>query len=210
MRLRSSASFLTLLMGALPPCGSSFLSRVDSHIESPVGNRLSVREATVLDEPFFLNVRLDPAVLEMSREKTGPAFAHELREQFKWIIKGGSATDPDHRLFLHVVSLGAEGQGPIRDVGLVQGRIERDGPNGPTATIGFALAPEFWRRGLAVESVRASLARLRDRYGVRTVVAYTYAMNAASVQTLKRLGFQPGPRMILTEPGFLHGLQLKL
>lgn len=56
--------------------------------------------------------------------------------------------------------------------------------------LGFSLAPEFQRRGLAREAVGAWLERLRDAAGARAVVGISDRRNLPSKGLLSALGFE--------------------
>jgi RimJ/RimL family protein N-acetyltransferase len=55
--------------------------------------------------------------------------------------------------------------------------------------IGFALLPEFWRRGYATEAARATVEFARQRLGLERLAAITSPDNAASRGLLEKLGF---------------------
>ena len=55
--------------------------------------------------------------------------------------------------------------------------------------LGYALVPEFWRRGLATEAALALVAFVEASGGVRRLCAHTYPHLAASVRILERCGF---------------------
>lgn len=65
------------------------------------------------------------------------------------------------------------------------------------AEIGFELDPAHWRRGYAAEAIEAVLAYSFETLGLHRMGAVTFLENEASVQLLKRLGFE--------EEGVLRG-----
>lgn len=56
--------------------------------------------------------------------------------------------------------------------------------------IGYGLNPEAWGQGYATEAVRALVAVLLARPGVRRVTAQTATSNPASARVLEKLGFE--------------------
>jgi RimJ/RimL family protein N-acetyltransferase len=69
----------------------------------------------------------------------------------------------------------------------------------PDADVGFAFLPRFWRRGYALESASAVLARGREVHGLSRVLAITSPDNEASIALLARLGFTFERRARLSE-----------
>jgi RimJ/RimL family protein N-acetyltransferase len=62
------------------------------------------------------------------------------------------------------------------------------------AEVGYALVPEFWRRGLASEAAEAMVAWIAATRQVRSLFAHTFPELTASVRILERCGFVPdGP-----------------
>jgi ribosomal-protein-alanine N-acetyltransferase len=67
------------------------------------------------------------------------------------------------------------------------------------AEIGYAIVPEFWRRGLATEAAMALVEFVEASGGVRRLCAHTYPRLLASVRILERCGF------VLEGPGAEEG-----
>ena len=65
------------------------------------------------------------------------------------------------------------------------------------AEIGFELDPAHWRRGYAAEAIQAVLEYAFETLALHRMGAVTFLENEASVQLLKRLGFE--------EEGILRG-----
>ena len=57
------------------------------------------------------------------------------------------------------------------------------------AEVGYALVPEFWRRGLATEAAMALVEFVEASGAVRRLCAHTYPELTASVRILERCGF---------------------
>jgi ribosomal-protein-alanine N-acetyltransferase len=69
-------------------------------------------------------------------------------------------------------------------VGTFQATIMRAG----SATIGYIVFPDHWRRGFAVEAMTAVCAHLRETHAIRRIVADMDRRNEASVAVARRLG----------------------
>ncbi|MDW2886505.1 GNAT family N-acetyltransferase [Exiguobacterium artemiae] len=65
------------------------------------------------------------------------------------------------------------------------------------AEIGFELDPAHWRRGYAAEAIEEFLAYAFETLGLYRMGAVTFLENTASIQLLKRIGFE--------EEGILRG-----
>ena len=60
----------------------------------------------------------------------------------------------------------------------------------PNAMLSYCIfEKEMWGRGAATSGVRLFLEEVRDRFGLQTVGAFTYAVNAASIRVLEKNGF---------------------
>ncbi len=69
-------------------------------------------------------------------------------------------------------------------VGTFQATIMHAG----SATIGYIVFPDHWRRGYAVEAMTAVCAHLREAHAIRRIVADMDRRNEASVAVARRLG----------------------
>ena len=60
----------------------------------------------------------------------------------------------------------------------------------PDCMLSFCIfEPELWSRGIATAAVRMFLQNIRARYHVKTVGAFTYSHNTASIRVLEKNGF---------------------
>ena len=60
----------------------------------------------------------------------------------------------------------------------------------PNAMLSYCIfEKEMWGKGAATQGVRLFLEEVRDRFGLQTVGAFTYAVNAASIRVLEKNGF---------------------
>lgn len=61
----------------------------------------------------------------------------------------------------------------------------------PNAMLSYCIfEPDAWGMGVATEAVRLFLAEVRERFGLRTLGAFTYAGNAGSIRVLEKNGFR--------------------
>ena len=56
-------------------------------------------------------------------------------------------------------------------------------------TIGYTFDSDYWQHGYAIESMRALLLELKNRYNFKIVFAHVYDDNIRSIRLLKNLGF---------------------
>lgn len=60
----------------------------------------------------------------------------------------------------------------------------------PNAMLSYCVfEQELWGKGVATEGVRRFLDEVQARFGLRTVGAFTYAENTASIRVLEKNGF---------------------
>jgi [ribosomal protein S5]-alanine N-acetyltransferase len=85
--------------------------------------------------------------------------------------------------------------------GYVQAAVAADG----CCYVGYELASQFWRKGIATSALRAVMAEVTIHYGVRELVAVLKAANYRSQGLLRKLGFVevPSHEQGRFEPG--HG-----
>ena len=60
----------------------------------------------------------------------------------------------------------------------------------PGAMLSYCVfEPSYWSRGVATEAVSLFLTEVKERYGLSTVGAFTFADNRASIKVLEKNGF---------------------
>lgn len=60
----------------------------------------------------------------------------------------------------------------------------------PGAMVSFCIFEErLWSKGIGTKALALFLAEIRERYSLRTVGAFSYAENAASIRVLEKNGF---------------------
>jgi len=138
--------------------------------------RLSLRKLTVDDAEFILTLLNDPAFLRYIGDKK----VRNLDDARQYILNGPVASYERHGFGLNCVEL-RESQTPIGMCGL----LKRD--ELPDPDIGFALLPDFCRKGFAFE---AASAVLKEAQNLPRILAITSLDNEASINLLQRLGFR--------------------
>jgi RimJ/RimL family protein N-acetyltransferase len=153
--------------------------------------RLDLRWLVADDAVFMLRIWNDPDFVRFvgDRGLRTPADAREALEG------GALRMYQEHGLGPYLLSLREDGS-PIGICGL----FHRDGLD--DIDIGFALLPDWCRRGLARGAADAVMAEARDRVGLRRLTAIVAADNAASLALIRKLGFRY--EKMLRVPGDEH------
>ena len=141
--------------------------------------RLALREFTLDDAPFIVELVTDPAWLRF----IGDRGVRDETTACAYLQNGPMAMYAKHGLGLYRVAIKA-GDIPIGMCGL----IKRD--NVADIDIGFAYLPDYRRAGYGFEAAQAMLAYGRDQLGLRRIIATTHVDNTASIALLKRLGLR--------------------
>jgi RimJ/RimL family protein N-acetyltransferase len=141
--------------------------------------RLSLRRLTVDDAEFILTLLNDPAFLRYIGDKK----VRNLDDARQYILSGPVGSYERHGFGLNCVEL-RESHTPIGMCGL----LKRD--ELPDPDIGFALLPDFCRKGFAFEAAEAVLKDARERLQIQRILAITSLDNEASINLLQRLGFR--------------------
>jgi RimJ/RimL family protein N-acetyltransferase len=135
--------------------------------------RLSVEDAEImlriLNEPSFLQNIGDKGVRTIADARTyileGPIASYEKSGFGMWLVEAKDSAVP---------------------MGIC-GLLKRDALE--DVDIGYALLPEFWAKGYALEAASAVLSYARDTLGLTRVVAITNVDNRSSIRLLEKLGF---------------------
>ncbi len=60
----------------------------------------------------------------------------------------------------------------------------------PNCMISYCIfEPKFWSNGIATAAVGMFIENIREKYGVKTIGAFTYSHNIASIKVLEKNGF---------------------
>jgi ribosomal-protein-alanine N-acetyltransferase len=70
----------------------------------------------------------------------------------------------------------------------------------PDVDVGYALLPQFWGQGYALEAVQATLRHAASKFGLKRVIGVVSEGNAASIRVLEKAGMR-FERMVSMQPG---------
>jgi ribosomal-protein-alanine N-acetyltransferase len=84
-----------------------------------------------------------------------------------------------------------------------------DAPFTPCIEVGWRLAWRFWGKGYASEAARGALDRAFGELGMREVVSFTTAGNAASRRVMEKLGLRRDPSEDFEHPSLPPGHPLR-
>ena len=140
--------------------------------------RLLLREFTLADAPFILELVNEPAYMRYIVDRN----VRTLEEAAAYLRAGPLASYAQFGFGLWHVSLRATGE-PIGKCGL----LKRDWL--PDPDIGYAILERYHGQGCAREAAQATLDYARKVLGVSRVLATTDPVNDASVALLMKLGF---------------------
>lgn len=139
--------------------------------------RLTLRELTVEDAPFLLQLLNDPAYIRFIGDRN----VRTEEEARTYLLNGPIASYGRHGFGLYLVERKAE-QIPLGMCGL----IKRD--TLPDVDIGYAFLPQFRGEGYAYEAAAAILAYGKNTIGLTRIVAIVTPDNERSQHLLAKLG----------------------
>jgi [ribosomal protein S5]-alanine N-acetyltransferase len=160
--------------------------------------RLSLHELSAAadeDAAFIFRLLNEPSFLK----NIGDRGVHSLPDAYAYLRQGPMASYQANGFGLYRVQLKATGE----TAGLC-GLVKRATLQDPD--LGYALLPEFWGSGYAVEAATAVLADARARLRLGRIVAITDPRNAASIGVLEKTGFKYEKMVQLTP----DAIELKL
>jgi RimJ/RimL family protein N-acetyltransferase len=158
-------------------------------------NRLRLRRLEVDDADFILRLLNEPSFLQNIGDK-GVRTRDDAR---LYILNGPIASYEKFGFGLYLVELRESGA-PVGICGLLKRDVLED------VDIGYALIPEFWSKGYAVESVTAVMSYASKVLGLKRAVAVVNPDNQSSIRLLERIGFR-FERMVRLSDG---GPEIKL
>lgn len=141
--------------------------------------RLTIRELSVADAPFILELLNEPGFLKY----IGDRGVRNVQHAQDYIVNGPIASYNEHGFGLNWVGL-RDGNVPIGICGLLQ-RDYLDDPD-----IGFAFLAQYGGQGYAFEAAQAVMDDARDRLGISRIVAITSIDNQRSANLLEKIGLQ--------------------
>ncbi|HTL67567.1 MAG TPA: GNAT family N-acetyltransferase [Lacunisphaera sp.] len=151
--------------------------------------RLTLRELTLGDAPFILELLNDPTWLRF----IGDRGVRDLDSARAYITGGPAASYAQHGFGLWLVERRQDGV-PIGICGL----LKRD--TLPDVDIGFAFLERYQGQGYGSEAAVATMAHARDVLGLKKIVAVTVPGNTGSIRILEKLGLRY-ERMVELKPG---------
>ncbi len=151
-------------------------------------DRLRLRRISNDDAPFILRLLNEPSFIQ----NIGDRGVRTIENAEEYILKGPIASYEKFGFGLWMVETKVDTT-PIGMCGLLKRDVLTD------VDIGYALLPEFWSKGYALESARAALAYASGSLGLKRVLAVTNSNNLSSIRLLEKLGFQYERMIQLTE-----------
>ena len=142
-------------------------------------DRLQLRMLSVADAEFILRLLNEPSFIQ----NIGDRGVRTIDDAREYILKGPIASYEKFGFGLWMVETRSEAV-PIGICGLLKRDVFED------VDIGYALLPEFWSQGYALESASAVMSYASAKLGLKRVVAVTNSDNQSSIRLLEKMGFQ--------------------
>src|SRR5258708_10936442 len=142
-------------------------------------HRLLLRRLSVDDAGFILRLLNEPSFIQ----NIGDRNVRTIEEARAYILNGPVASYETHGFGLWMVETKDAGT-HIGICGLLKREVLED------VDIGYALLPEFWSQGYALESASAVMSYAREKLRAERVLAVVNADNQSSIRLLEKLGFQ--------------------
>ena len=142
-------------------------------------NRLRLRRLSVDDAVFILKLLNEPSFIQ----NIGDRSVRTIEDARAYIMNGPVASYEKHGFGLWLVEAKESGA-HIGICGLLKREVLED------VDIGYALLPEFWSKGYALESASAVLSYAREELKLKRVLAVVNADNQSSIRLLEKLGFE--------------------
>lgn len=142
-------------------------------------DRLQLRRLSVDDAEFILRLLNEPSFIQ----NIGDRGVRTIEDARAYVLKGPIASYEKFGFGLLLVAEKETGLA-VGICGLLKRDVLED------VDIGYALLPEFWSRGYALESASAVMTFAREKLGSNRVLAVVNAANESSIRLLGKLGFQ--------------------
>jgi RimJ/RimL family protein N-acetyltransferase len=142
-------------------------------------DRLRLRRLSVDDADFVLRLLNEPSFIQ----NIGDKGVRTRDEACSYILNGPVASYEKFGFGLYLVET-KEPDAAIGICGLLKRDVLED------VDIGYALLPEFWSKGYALESARAVISYASEVLGIKRLVAVTNTDNQSSIRLLERMGFR--------------------
>jgi len=142
-------------------------------------DRLFLRQLTIGDAPFILELVNEPAFLQF----IGDREVRTLKDARDYILNGPADSYDRYGFGLYWAGL-KEDETPVGICGLVKREFLDD------VDIGFAFLQRYWAKGYAFESASAVMVYARDILGLNRIVAITAPDNDRSMALLQKLDLE--------------------
>ena len=142
-------------------------------------DRLLLRRLSLDDAEFILRLLNEPSFIQ----NIGDRGVRTVDDARGYIVKGPITSYEKFGFGLWMV----ETRSPSAPIGIC-GLLKRDVLD--DVDIGYALLPEFWSQGYALESAAAVVAYAGKTLGLKRVVAVTNSDNQSSIRLLEKMGFK--------------------
>ena len=141
--------------------------------------RLQLRILTLDDAEFILRLLNEPSFIQ----NIGDRGVRTIEAAHDYIRKGPIASYEKFGFGLWMVETKSEAT-PIGICGLLKREVLDD------VDIGYALLPEFWSQGYALEAASGVLSYAGKTLGLNRVVAVTNPNNQSSIRLLEKMAFR--------------------
>lgn len=145
--------------------------------------RLVIRECTLDDAPFVLDLLNSPKFLQF----IGDRKVRTVDDACRYVETRFIASYREHGHGLYSVELKQPSEANREWIGLC-GLVKRPSLDSPD--LGFAFLPEHESRGYGTESARAVIEYGKNQLGLTRLMAITTLDNEASIALLGKLGFE--------------------
>jgi RimJ/RimL family protein N-acetyltransferase len=142
-------------------------------------DRLKLRQLSVDDAEFVLRLLNEPSFIQ----NIGDRGVRTIDDARGYIVRGPITSYETFGFGLWMV----ETKSPSASIGIC-GLLKREVLD--DVDIGYALLPEFWSQGYALESASAVISYAREKLGLKRVVAVTNSDNQSSLRLLEKMGFK--------------------
>ena len=142
-------------------------------------DRLQLRQLSVDDAEFILRLLNEPSFIQ----NIGDRGVRTVDDARGYIVKGPITSYEKFGFGLWMI----ETKSPLAPIGIC-GLLKREVLD--DVDIGYALLPEFWSHGYALESASAVVSYAREKLGLKRVVAVTNSNNQSSIRLLEKMGFK--------------------
>jgi len=142
-------------------------------------DRLQLRMLSVDDAEFILRLLNEPSFIQ----NIGDRGVRTIDNARAYILKGPIASYEKFGFGLWMVET-RSAAAPIGICGLLKRDVLED------VDIGYALLPEFWSQGYALESASAVMSYASAKLGLKRIVAVTNPDNKSSIRLLEKMGFK--------------------